>query len=417
MEPPGIYQNSGRARIESGRAIRRLILLTPIAPAPTANGLAMRSELFRRSAAYDFDVRTIVVPVAGELARGVPLAPGAFVVHPDPSSARSGVIALLADRAWRRRLARLGTIPARASAASPGNADAVVRALSGVGPVAVHVMRLYLAPLGMAVAERLGAEWATLDLDEDDAVLAAVFGDAEEAAAYERLLRVFGALFDGLAAASAPEAAAIGGRHSLVVQVVPNAVDIPAQTARVRGRRISLLFVGNLTYLPNVEAVCLLVHAVLPAVRRRLGDGIGVTLIGPCDARVKRLAGPGVEVAGFVSNLGPRYASADVVVVPLRIGGGTRIKILEAFAHGVPVVASQAAAAGLEVADGRHLLVADDPEKVAAAIERIVTDAPLAERLVVEASQLVRERYSTDAVVPGVRELFRQASGRGRSRR
>ena len=110
-----------------------------------------------------------------------------------------------------------------------------------------------------------------------------------------------------------------------------------------------------------------------------------MTLVGPCDDRIERLAGPDVEVSGFVPDLGPAYASADVVVVPLRFGGGTRIKLLEAFAHGVPVVATRAAAAGLDVTDGHHLLLADDVRDVAAAVARLATDASLAERLVAEA--------------------------------
>ena len=82
-------------------------------------------------------------------------------------------------------------------------------------------------------------------------------------------------------------------------------------------------------------------------------------MVGPHDAQLDRLAGPDVEVTGFVSDLDTVYAATDVVVVPLRLGAGTRIKLLEAFAHGVPVVASRVAAAGLERLDGRHLMVAD----------------------------------------------------------
>jgi glycosyltransferase involved in cell wall biosynthesis len=119
-------------------------------------------------------------------------------------------------------------------------------------------------------------------------------------------------------------------------------------------------------------------------------------------------------VAGFVSDLRPIYASADVVVVPLRVGGGTRIKLLEAFAHEVPVVASGVAAAGLDVADERHLLLVEDAREVPAAVERLVTDAALTRRLVVAAARLVRDRYSTDAVIPEIRDFFRRAAARGR---
>jgi glycosyltransferase involved in cell wall biosynthesis len=378
----------------------------------------MRAELFRRSAPASLDVETVVVAVAGH----VPGAhdSGAAIVAADPARARAGARALAAEPAWRDRLARVGSLPPAARAASPGLADAVVRAICGRGPVALHVMRAYMAPLGAAVAERLEAVWATLDLDEDDAGFARSACDLEGAAAYERVLDVFGPLFDGLSAASADEALAIGERHGLAVEHLPNAVQLGAPSprpSRTGSREVpSLLFVGNLTYPPNVEAADLLVRLILPAVRRRLGRRVRVTVVGPHDGQLDRLRGADVEVTGFVSDLGPLYASADAVVVPLRTGAGTRIKLLEAFAHGVPAVASSAAAAGLEVSDRRHLLLADDCDQAAAAIEAVLTDGELAARLVDEAAQLVRERYCIDAVVPAIRDFFSRAAGSARRR-
>jgi glycosyltransferase involved in cell wall biosynthesis len=103
------------------------------------------------------------------------------------------------------------------------------------------------------------------------------------------------------------------------------------------------------------------------------------------------------------------------VVVPLRVGGGTRIKILEAFAHGVAVVASPVAVAGLEVVDGRHLLLAEDPAGFARAIERLTRSPDLAERLVGEAKRLVRDQYSLDVVVPSINAFFARARDRAGS--
>jgi len=407
-------------------------VLTPIEPAPTGNGLAMRAELFRRSALADFDVQTVVVPVAGHVpgprGSGVPLAggvrdargSGVAVVPPDPARARAGAIALAAEATWRDRLASVGSLPAAARAASPGLADAVVHTVRGRGPVALHVVRAYMAPLGTAVGERLEAAWTTLDLDEDDAGFARAAGDLEGAAAYERLLKVFAPLFDGLSAASAGDALAIGERCGLAAQHLPNAVPLPVRwprPSRIGTREApSLLFVGNLTYPPNIEAAELLARVILPAVRRRLGRRVHVTLVGPHDGGLDRLRGVDVEVPGFVPDLEPLYASADAVVVPLRTGGGTRIKLLEAFAHGVPVVASPAAAAGLDVIDRHHLLLADGSDQVAAAIEAVLTDEQLAGRLVGGAARLVHERYCIDGVVPAIRDFFSRAAERARAR-
>jgi polysaccharide biosynthesis protein PslH len=393
-------------------------MLTPIEPAPTGNGLSMRAELFRRSAPPHADVQTLVVPVAGRLPRRS--AGDLAVVTLDPSAARRGALALAAEPVWRRRLARAGSLPPTARAASPGLADAVVVSVRDRRPFALHVMRAYLAPLGVAVAERLGAMWTTLDLDEDDAAFARSIDDSEGAAAYERLLDVFGPFFDGLSVASPDEAAAIGERHQLSVDHLPNAVLPSLAPLAPRGpekRELpALLFVGNLTYPPNLDAVDLLVERILPAVRRRLGRRVRLTLVGPHDGRLDGLRAADVEVTGFVSDLAPFYGAADVVVVPLRSGAGTRIKLLEAFAHRVPVVASSVGAAGLEVRDGRHLLLADDCDRAAAAVEAVLTDGELAARLTDEAARLVRERYCTDAVVPAIRDFFARAAARAHTR-
>ena len=382
--------------------IERLILLAPIEPAPTGNGLAMRAELFRVAAGHDFEVETVVVPVAGRQPGGVARSPKVTVVPPDSGWARAGASRLVGDPAWRERLGRAGTLPGLARAASPLLADAVVEGLSYERPAAVHVMRSYLAPIGVAVAERFAARWMTLDLDEDDTVLAS----PDEAAAYTRLLGVFAPLFDGLSAAALAEAAAIGDRHGVTVEHIPNAVELPSQRDRVRHLDPNLLFVGNLTYPPNIEAACALVEEVAPLLHRRAR----VTLVGRPDSRVRGLAGPETDVAGFVTDVTPAYGSADVVVVPMRAGAGTRIKLLEAFAHGVPVVASSQAAAGLDVVDGRHLLLADGAQATAAAVETVLSDASLANELADEAGRLVRERYSTDAVIPTIREFLARAA-------
>jgi glycosyltransferase involved in cell wall biosynthesis len=117
-----------------------------------------------------------------------------------------------------------------------------------------------------------------------------------------------------------------------------------------------------------------------------------------------------VRVCGFVEDLGALYADADVVVAPLRGGGGTRIKLLEAFAQGVPVVATPAAVEGLAVLDGQHLLLGADADALAAAVAALADDAALGARLVEQAGRLVRERYSHEAVIPLIRAFLSGAA-------
>ena len=135
----------------------------------------------------------------------------------------------------------------------------------------MHVARSYLAPLGIALAERIGSDWVTLDLDDDDEQLERSAGNEDAAASYGRLVAVFGPLFRRVSLAAPAEAAAVAARHGLAAVVVPNAVAddrAPEAAARAPGPvpGLSILFVGNLTYWPNADAARRLAREVLPAV-------------------------------------------------------------------------------------------------------------------------------------------------------
>ena len=134
----------------------------------------------------------------------------------------------------------------------------------------------------------------------------------------------------------------------VLVETIPNFVRDVGPVPPSPGRD-HLLYVGNLTYGPNVDAARSLVEQVLPALRQTRPQAT-VTLVGSYDARIADLAEVnGVTVVGQVPDVSDWYADADAVVVPLRLGSGTRIKVLEAFAHRRPVIATPAAVAGLEV--------------------------------------------------------------------
>jgi glycosyltransferase involved in cell wall biosynthesis len=120
------------------------------------------------------------------------------------------------------------------------------------------------------------------------------------------------------------------------------------------------------------------------------------------------LAGiPGVEVVGDVADLRPFYMQALAAAVPLRTGSGTRLKILEAMAAGVPVISTSLGAEGLEVQHDRHILIADAPSGFAAAVERITTDGALRHRLAKEARKIICERYDWPAIGAQLREAYR----------
>lgn len=106
------------------------------------------------------------------------------------------------------------------------------------------------------------------------------------------------------------------------------------------------------------------------------------------------MAGPRVEVAGLVADLRPHLAAAAVVVVPLRLGSGTRLKIVEAMAMARPVVSTRLGAEGIEAVPGRDIVIADEPEAFAGAVVRILDSSETALRLGLAGRELAVGRYS-----------------------
>lgn len=170
------------------------------------------------------------------------------------------------------------------------------------------------------------------------------------------------------------------------VVIVPNGTDPVPVGSRdlVRADDLTpptLLFAGQLSYPPNADAAVWFSSEVLPRIREARPD-VHLVLVGRPGPEVEALRGrPGVEVRGYVPSMDPVLGEADVVVVPLRAGSGTRLKILEAWAHGVPVVSTTIGAEGLPAQDGEQLLIADDADGLAAACLRLLDDPALRERL------------------------------------
>jgi glycosyltransferase involved in cell wall biosynthesis len=159
-------------------------------------------------------------------------------------------------------------------------------------------------------------------------------------------------------------------------------------------------------YEPNVEAATYLVKEIFPLIRR-LRPNCSLSIMGkepPLEVcRFSEI--PGVTVAGDVPDVKPYYRRTSVAVVPIKSGGGTRLKILESMALGTPVVATPIGCEGLEVEDGRHILVADKPEVFAAQVDRLLTQPVLWERLAREGRRLVEECYNWRHIT----ELYRHS--------
>ena len=165
----------------------------------------------------------------------------------------------------------------------------------------------------------------------------------------------------------------LGGRPELLANGV--APPPPGYEHQAHPASPTMIFVGSLDYDPNVDAIEFAINEVLPLIRREVPEAL-LRIVGRgAGERVRMLAAqPGVELVGEVDDVAPELATATLTLVPLRFGGGTRVKILEAFAHQVPVVTTTVGAEGLEVTDDVHCLVADDAAALAASCIGILRD-------------------------------------------
>jgi glycosyltransferase involved in cell wall biosynthesis len=168
--------------------------------------------------------------------------------------------------------------------------------------------------------------------------------------------------------------------------------DTCRQTGQYDSKR-TILFVGSMDYHANIDAVIWFSRVAWPQIARRHSE-LQFTIVGRDPApEVRALASDRICVTGTVDDVRPFYASAVAAIVPLRSGSGTRLKILEAMAAGVPVVSTRLGAEGIEAQDDVHLLLADVGPEFAAAVDRVVSSAETRVRLSQAARALVCRIY------------------------
>ena len=193
--------------------------------------------------------------------------------------------------------------------------------------------------------------------------------------------------------------------------VVPNGVDTEYfSPGRMSEDPTRIVFTGAMNYYPNVEAATYFATAIQPLLHRMAGgkDAPKAYFVGarPTQAVQALHDGRFITVTGRVDDVRPYVWPAAVFVVPILTGGGTRLKILEAFAMGKAVVSTSKGAEGIEAEHGRHLLIADEPEEFATAVYRLLSDPELRERLGREARRLVETKYSWDAIGRTVQSVY-----------
>lgn len=353
------------------------------------------------------EVSTIVVPVSGPRA-----APDSGWQTTAPVDSISAVTSWVRYATGRRWLGQAG-LPVRARAVSPGIADQVARLTQSANASlhefdAIVCLRVYMAGVLVAAIEsrRSGAKKPLLVLDADEAehrllqqraahhasagqpMLAERYG--KEAQCSASFCAAVLPDFDLVTASSQIEAQHLSPLAvSTPVRVLPNVFHAPTTSTTRKSFRTDqaqsqprFVFVGNLDYWPNSDAVAWLLEQVWPAVRKVL-PGAQLRIIGTGARHLaSRHAGQhGVKWLGWVDDLATEYRSATACLAPLRAGAGTRLKVLEAFALGTPVVGTRLGLEGLGIAHGKQALLAENPASFAKELQKLVENTPLQQEI------------------------------------
>jgi glycosyltransferase involved in cell wall biosynthesis len=381
--------------------VPRLLFFTPVLPGLTGQGTAIRAGVALELLAERYEVT---------------------LIHIDLWSGDRTI----ADPFWPRKIA--ATTHLIPNPAPPDAAEQLVRRhLAGTTFDAVYVFRLIAAPLALRVMALLGTPPpSVLDLDDDECARTEKFlalrdaaGEAARAARERAELhrqRGFARLmilrFDLALLASNEDLESISAQYpGRRFAQLPNVMRVPDVLPVRPPARGGLLFLGTLDYLPNEDAVLFFASSILPLLNES-GRQIDLRIVGVKPPKsFEGLTGrPGLTVVGPVREVAPEYARARLMVVPLRAGSGTRIKILEAFRFGVPVVSTTIGAAGLDVQHGVHLLIADTPEEFTAACLRLIDADTLAATLAANAFAWLREHHSLDRARAVLHNIFEPVS-------
>jgi glycosyltransferase involved in cell wall biosynthesis len=361
----------------------KLLFLTPVTPSFNGPGVCRRPAMFLQGLAVDYDVYLLVAEFWDQLAGPVPSSIAAFC------------------RAW-------AVVPPDEAASTFGEMDFHV----------VHTFTITMSANAKSyLTGRKGRRPAWhLDLDDIESVRARRYADRRRANGETSKAR----LEDAEARRFAAQEARILPRCDRVyvcsqhdrerlralydlrnVHVVPNVVSIPLELPPKSPSDVfTFLFVGRLDYFPNEDAILFLGMEILPMLRRHAHRPFKIMIVG--GGGMFRTApwtawNPEMTLVGEVKRMEPWYQRADAVLAPIRAGGGTRIKILEAMSFRRPVVSTTIGAEGIDVVDDEHVLIGDSAEDFADCCLRLMSEPGLAARLAERAFDLCVESYAPAA--------------------
>lgn len=197
--------------------------------------------------------------------------------------------------------------------------------------------------------------------------------------------------------------------HYRSFEIIPNCVAIDQYNdAREAPQPNTLVFTGSFSYYPNYDAMCWFLGNVFPLIQRDVPD-VQLTITGNTAGYTLPPA-ENVMMTGYVDDVRPYIARSWASIVPIRYGGGTRLKILEAMALHTPVVATSKGAEGLDLRNGQHILLADTPEDFAQAVVQVLRQPVLRQQLVDKAYAVTCTQYDWQVVLPRFLDLVERVT-------
>jgi glycosyltransferase involved in cell wall biosynthesis len=395
------------------------LLVAPTLPNESGNGLAMRIGVFLEALCQLGEVELVVLPLfesnlsSNRFCRRLNISP-TIIQAAGRAETHFRLLKQVADPRSRLEAFRQYGKPSLAASLSLPVIDDLRQWLKGRHFDLVHIARAYMLPAIDAWPKNERPR-ISVDLDEDDvkaqqriATLHRLRGDTSagdwldaEAVAFERLLEQRISDADITFVSTEADRETLRARAPSANPVVAeNAVAIPPASVRER-QGSELLFVGGLGFFPNVDAASWLLDEILPELTRGRSDSPSLTIVGrnpPLELR-RRAQALGVRLLDVVEDLAPIYASANVALIPIRAGGGSRIKLLEAAAHCVPIVATTIGAEGTRMRDGEEIWLADTTEAMIDTIATVLQSPIEAPRRALKARACTERFYSRQASV------------------
>jgi len=197
------------------------------------------------------------------------------------------------------------------------------------------------------------------------------------------------------------------GNHDNIF-ILPNVVNLPSLDDNSQEEENVIVFIGIMSYYPNTDAMVYFCNDIFPHIKK-LNNKVKLYIVGgnPPKDILKLHNDYDIFVTGYVPEVTPYIKKASVVVVPIRIGGGTRIKILEALAHKKAVISTSIGAEGIEVEDGKHILIEDNPIKFAEKVSELLKDKQKRKFLGENGRRLIKEKYSQEGLVKKISSIIR----------